>query len=291
MASLRVGKANGGLTLNPIYEEREKSGLDIVVTGIESPDKKDFLINMIEMEGEEMSEELKQKASGGAQKLGSISVAAILAIVGSYLSYEKVYKPWQAKKVREEREQQQKQEREREEELKAESLTKTLWEAVDENNKDLAKYKIEKKDVGINELTNNVTLLYRAVDIGNEAAVKLLLELGADPNLAIEGDPTPLHNAIQKGNLAIVDLLLERGANPNLSAKKGDTPLHWALIFSDKITDLEKIITSLLKAGADIEAKNEAGHTPLDLAEGKSAVYENKEIATLLQNRLQSLVK
>lgn len=52
---LRVGKINNQFILNPTYEQREKSELDLVFAGIEENDG--FLINMIEGELKEISED------------------------------------------------------------------------------------------------------------------------------------------------------------------------------------------------------------------------------------------
>ena len=49
----------------------------------------------------------------------------------------------------------------------------------------------------------------------SEAAVELLLERGADPNIRCEGDNAhPLHFAVEKNNFSIVRLLIEHGADP-----------------------------------------------------------------------------
>jgi len=55
IGAVRVGKINGQFILNPSYEEREKSEIDLVFAGIE--EGKDILINMIEAETREAAEE------------------------------------------------------------------------------------------------------------------------------------------------------------------------------------------------------------------------------------------
>lgn len=56
IAVLRVGRLNGEFILNPTYEQREKSELDLVLAGIEK--EGDILINMLESEAQEISEEI-----------------------------------------------------------------------------------------------------------------------------------------------------------------------------------------------------------------------------------------
>ncbi len=56
VAALRIGRIDNEFVLNPTYEQREKSDLDLVLTGIHQ--NNDILINMIEAEAQELSEEL-----------------------------------------------------------------------------------------------------------------------------------------------------------------------------------------------------------------------------------------
>ncbi len=92
------------------------------------------------------------------------------------------------------------------------------------------------------------TPLYCAVKSGNFKFVKLLLKLGADPNIWSNTDggypqgKLPLHAAIKANNYKMAKLLVLNGANPNLSiilfdydydiydeAIKHLSPLHYAI--------------------------------------------------------------
>ncbi len=58
------------------------------------------------------------------------------------------------------------------------------------------------------------TALHQAVFGNSEAAVKLLLERGANPNIRCEGDNAyPLHFAVEKNRVPIIRLLVEHGAD------------------------------------------------------------------------------
>jgi ankyrin repeat protein len=89
--------------------------------------------------------------------------------------------------------------------------------------------------------------------------LKLLLDAGANP----EGDPnfvsSPLYGAINAAKVDAIQLLLQHGANPNRPGDKGVLPLALALNRSgDKAT-----IPMLLDKGADPNARDSAGFTPL----------------------------
>ena len=112
---------------------------------------------------------------------------------------------------------------------------------------------------------------------GHWRLCQFLLERGADANFA-EGDTgeTALHSALCTTNRVahnlVVKVLLAHGANPNIKTKegvetgcfmrdcrtKGETPLHRAAAFGD-----EEVIQDLLNAGAQIDAKDMHGDTPL----------------------------
>ena len=60
IAALRVGKKDNALILNPTYEEREKNKeLDLLLAGMGG---QDFLLNMIEMEGDQTDEKIIMSA-------------------------------------------------------------------------------------------------------------------------------------------------------------------------------------------------------------------------------------
>lgn len=102
--------------------------------------------------------------------------------------------------------------------------------------------------------------------------VKLLLDYGADPNASTDDDVTALVAATAAGACAIVDLLIVKGANVNVSAG-GATPLHIAADFGN-----DKLVDSLLKAGANPDALDDDGTKPIMAA----ALKGNHEIVSAL---------
>ena len=60
---------------------------------------------------------------------------------------------------------------------------------------------------------HGLTALHHAVEVGNLAAARALLDAGADPNASTAWGTTPLATAAYAGHAACVELLLERGAD------------------------------------------------------------------------------
>ena len=73
-----------------------------------------------------------------------------------------------------------------------------------------------------------VTPLHSATAAGCSELVKLLLQLGANPNAPQEGGITPLHAAAQNGDVESIRALLFYGADANIKSDEGKTPLNCA---------------------------------------------------------------
>ncbi len=161
--------------------------------------------------------------------------------------------------------------------------------------------------------------IHVAAAVGNIEAVKQHLAAGEDVNAKDEFGYTPLHNAAWIGHKEIAELLISKGADVTVVDGDGYTALDWAIYLDDpsasredkaakkqiavllrkhggktgerlKIEDalidaaLEGNIEAVkqhLAAGADVNAKDEFGATPLH-----NAVWEgHKETAELLIDR------
>ena len=137
---------------------------------------------------------------------------------------------------------------------------------------------------------------------GNIEAVKQHLASGADVNTKDSIGTTPLFLAVTKGQKEIVELLIAEGADVNAQRGDGKTPLDWAITykqtenadllrkhggksgaeFSNHIAAAFGNIEAVkqhLAAGADVNAKNVEGETPLDWAIGS----DETETADLLR--------
>lgn len=145
--------------------------------------------------------------------------------------------------------------------------------------------------------TDRRTPLTWAVSRGQDAAVELLLELGADTESSDRHGWTPLLYAVITDHMASLALLVRNGANVYCSDKNGQTALLWAVenrneaavkLLLDNDADIESkdlygqsplyiaftssnlsIIRLLLDRGASTESRNKTGQTPLSWAAGE----------------------
>ncbi|KAL7298773.1 hypothetical protein TKK_0008518 [Trichogramma kaykai] len=120
------------------------------------------------------------------------------------------------------------------------------------------------------------TYFHAACMVGDGETVRSFVSQGVDLNLDT-WKFSPLHIAAQYRRKEIVEILLENGANPNQLDHERSTPLH-ALVrlclcecgsafnFCDYKRSVDEIVSTLMNKGANIEARNRDGNTPLQLA-------------------------
>jgi ankyrin repeat protein len=112
---------------------------------------------------------------------------------------------------------------------------------------------------------------------GNESLLLLLSELERKLEVMARGDERPLlFLAVEKGFAEVAKLLLEYGADANAADEEGRTPLHVAA--ERGYAEIAKI---LLDHGADVNARDLRGNTPLHYAALKGDV----ELVRLLLER------
>jgi ankyrin repeat protein len=109
------------------------------------------------------------------------------------------------------------------------------------------------------------TALIGAAASGDERAVAMLLERGANVNAAVDGGYTPLLMTIMSGcKPQIARMLVDKRAKVNVGDYRGATPLI-AVASSDCFNAAESARV-LLEAGADLTAKTRSGESALDWA-------------------------
>ena len=131
-------------------------------------------------------------------------------------------------------------------------------------------------DVNVKDKRNYTALCHALEAMYEEVVDALLNQPTLDGNCrGLNGRPA-LVAFVWRDNQARVEKLLARGADVNAPDDDGDTPLHGAAQ-----TGNVEIIRQLLDKGANPNAKNEQGGTPLMWA----AVFGNEPAARLLLSR------
>ena len=97
--------------------------------------------------------------------------------------------------------------------------------------------------------------------------VLLLLKHGAEVNRRDKDNQTPLHQAIRRDRFKLAEILLEHGADANAENDSGKTPLHilsqrW---FFDE-GDVLNLVLLLLTHGAEVNRRDKDNQTPFLLA-------------------------
>lgn len=118
--------------------------------------------------------------------------------------------------------------------------------------------------------------------------INLMIKNGANINQPVKSGDTPLHFAIVHARVSVVKSLIEAGALINAKNAAMNTPLHHIGIseteteyflrsdwvdFGNYIDDYCSIADLLIQNGADLNAKNSDGKTPLEVATNEKRKY------------------
>jgi hypothetical protein len=136
----------------------------------------------------------------------------------------------------------------------------------------------------VNRWINPTALHYCALH-GKRVVAKVLLELGANPDVRSSRGRTPLHDCARHGKLDAAKVLLELGANPDARSSRGRTPLHSACGWKRPL-----VVRLLLEYGADVWLKDADGLTARRYAElNKNDPEKRAEIFRILDEHVAQL--
>ena len=128
-----------------------------------------------------------------------------------------------------------------------------------------------KADVGLTVSNSNKYPLMTACERKFRDVAMMLLDCGADANVSRPNDKqTPLKLTATNGDVVLVKQLIACGADVNQMQNTSDTALHAAVVGCKGLGNVafnrHNIVQRLLKSGAETNALNHRGETPLDLA-------------------------
>jgi ankyrin repeat protein len=98
---------------------------------------------------------------------------------------------------------------------------------------------------------------------GDLAAIKALLDQGADPNAKDRHGQPLLEDALITGRVAVIKLLLEKGADVDSKQPNGDAVIFCAINPANGTGGGPEAVKLLLDKGAHVDVKNGRGNTPL----------------------------
>lgn len=97
---------------------------------------------------------------------------------------------------------------------------------------------------------------------GDFAAVKLLLDNGADVSLSDSMRRSPLHMAARSRSIPIIKSLIKSGADPNAANFLNELPAHYACYEEDSA----RLVKPLVDANSNVNLPSKYGRTMLDIA-------------------------
>ena len=149
-----------------------------------------------------------------------------------------------------------------------------LHEAVMAHNAELTELFLSKGLSPNDDPNGFLAPLEIAVAWGFPDLAKLLVERGADVNQRGDTGLTPLLSAIQNGGTETALFLIANGARVGDTMKEaGETPLHLAAL-----RGYGEVVSALIEKGADVNAVDSRGATPLD----RAVAYGQKRSAEIL---------
>lgn len=154
---------------------------------------------------------------------------------------------------------------------------KTILHLACISNSDAVVRRAYEKVGGINILDNSGFSPLGYASQRSESMVKFLIEKGAKPNAGKSAVNKPLANAAMYANAGICKYLIESGAEIDATNANGESALHvaahgghpqwhWNQTDPNQRKRYDIIVKLLVEEGANVELKDKAGNTPLDIA-------------------------
>lgn len=148
--------------------------------------------------------------------------------------------------------------------------------AMEASNTNIVTLLVEKGAIVTFDNNNEEKVLHYVIKNGMFELLKQLINKGININLKTNEGETPLFIAVKQGQLEIVKFLCNMGVNINARTLKNSIALHFAVSCPFSFT--YEITEFLINNGAEIDAENVYGYTPL-----QCALYDkNLKIAKLL---------
>lgn len=117
---------------------------------------------------------------------------------------------------------------------------------------------IARRSLQAEQIEFNIKGFDRAIQVGNERAVKIFLKAGIKANEKDSSGFTPLLKAASLNRTSVAAVLIDAKADVNVRDLQGFTPLHWAAFKG--FPEMTKL---LVERGADVNAKSNMGMTPI----------------------------
>jgi len=133
-------------------------------------------------------------------------------------------------------------------------------------------------DIEAKDCDNWTPIMY-AVRHNDINMVRLLLELGSDPHAVADANINVVYIAASNGFIDILKIFLDLGMDIDTRDSNGNTGLLKAASYMDRDT-----VISLVKLGADPDAKNSAGEGLFDLF-----CYTRGQVDTELKNIISDI--
>jgi ankyrin repeat protein len=117
---------------------------------------------------------------------------------------------------------------------------------------------IARRSLQAEQIEFNLKGFDRAIQLGNDRAVKIFLKAGVKPNEKDTSGATPLLRAASLNRTSVAAVLIDAKTDINTQDLQGFTPLHWAAFKG--FPEMTKL---LVERGADVNAKSNMGLTPM----------------------------